>query len=179
MKNFFIVCILFLCTESNAQVLDTIIDNSFSGSLDIVPIRLKKGDRLKIETNSPVYLLNSERYEFCKGLTNGDCEDHYEALLHNFKESIAERDKLMKSLSAINDSTQVQANRLIQVYEANLKETRLTLNSTQEALSRTKDNITEMQKTIKEVRTENFMKKFWVGAGCAGVGLILGVLLGR
>ena len=39
------------------------------------------------------------------------------------------------------------------------------------------NNLKEMKDTITAVRVENFMKKFWIGAGCTGAGLIIGLLL--
>ena len=179
MKILYAFIFLFFSALSYTQNLDTIIDNRFSADLKKAPLSLKKGDKIEINSDSVVYLMNKLRYEFCKSLANGDCEDHYEALLKNFKESIAERDKLMASMSAINDSTRIQAQRLIAVYEASLLESRRTLDGTQQALTNANSSLKDALENIKNVRQENFMKKFWVGAGCTGMGIIIGLLLTR
>lgn len=162
------------------QILDTLIDNRFSESLETAPLLLKKGDKVRIESENPVYLFNIHRFTLCKELANdSDCEIQFDALLRNFKESIAERDRMMKSLEAINDSTQAQAKKLIEVYEVNLKETRQTLIGTQHSLTNANNSLKDALENIKNVRQENFMKKFWMGAGCVGSGLIIGLLLSR
>ena len=82
-------------------------------------------------------------------------------------------------MQAINDSTQAQYKKLVDVYELNLRQSQLTLTGTQNSLAKVQDNLKEMKETILEVRKENFMKKFWVGAGCTGAGIIIGLLLTR
>ena len=85
MKILSLLNFFFASTCYFAQVVDIVVDNTFSNALDVVPLHLNKGNRILIEADSTVYLMNQARYDLCKSLANGDCEDHYEALLNNFK----------------------------------------------------------------------------------------------
>ena len=179
MKGVALFLFILFSTLCRTQTLDTIIDNRFSESLEKKPLYLKKGDKIVINTDSMVYLVNKKRYDYCKDLAKDDCVNQYGILLKNFNASISERDKLMANMTTINDSCLVQTKRLLEVYEKNVTEVRSTLASTQTTLEHANNGLKTSLEELKNVRKESLKNKILLGIGCTGIGLVLGMLLGR
>ena len=191
MKKSFTVCLLIVVGHfANAQTqpnaasavpaplhIDTTIGLDFIGRLESRPLRLTKDDRVNVQVGAFVYLMNEERYNFCRSLTDADCENQYGILLSKFKESVADRDKLMVNLEGVQKQTIVESQKLIEIYKAQLDQMKNQVEGTQKQLENAQSNMKDAQVLLKEGRRQNFMDKFWVGAGCVGAGLILGLLL--
>jgi hypothetical protein len=154
---------------------DTIVVNkSYSESYDL-PIQIKSGDILHNMCDT-LYLINGQRKRFYERLRIVFDEKSIvssDSILQNYQLMLDDCEKNYRALLKNCDSTSNLLADLLNSTESSLKETKNSLNFSQQTLDNVKHSLTEANRLLEEEKNAQLTQKFTYGL----IGVAAGVLL--